>query len=361
MNDYLLEADNPVGRKQKRPFFKRKRAGELLTVEQIRAIKGGRKLLRKELRAQGLKKKEDLELTASAMGLYFDKGKFLGFLWFLHGRGLWALIGAAALLMSGLFAFSIVTQMQGHFTINMSDAMFKEGFVLSETQDFANPTTHLFCTPAENVPCISITHIPDDIDDYEGQHNENYFAYTFWLRNEGNSTVGYHWSLNLNSESRNLSDAVWVMIFEDGEMLFYAKQNELTHRSEALPTYGDDTKGYIRAPLFDQNKSPELQYEVITQRKNLTYYRVLPIPFISESTVADGAIDLVEPMEVHKYTVVIWLEGDDPQCTDELIGGHVGMEIFMQLVGEETDQSAGDNGWRGHWDSFWDSLKFWKN
>ena len=39
-------------------------------------------------------------------------------------------------------------------------------------------------------------------------------------------------------------------------------------------------------------------------------------------------------MEVHKYTVVIWLEGDDPDCTDELIGGNMGLEIYMQMIDE---------------------------
>lgn len=361
MEDFLLAADNPIGKKQRRPIFKRKRAGEVLTREQVKAIKGGRKLLRKELRAQGLKKKNDFELTASAMGLYFDKSKFAGILWFLHGRGLWALLGALALLIGSLFGLSVITQMKGHFTINMSDGMFKEGFVLSETEDFANPSTHLFCTPAVDVPCISISHIPNDIDNYEGQHNENYFAYTFFLRNEGDSTVGYQWSLNLNSESRNLSDAVWVMVFEDGEMLFYAEPSKTTGGVEAIPDFDDSSRGFVLPPLGEFNKDPESQYQVIAERGSLTYYRVIPRSFVSDAMVAQGSQSGVAPMEVHKYTVVIWLEGDDPDCTNELIGGHVGMEVYMQLVGEETDQDTGSSGWRGHWDTFWENLKFWKD
>ena len=267
LETYLIAADNPVGKKQRRPVFRRKRAGEELTREQVAAIKRGRKLLRKELKAKGLKEKSDFELTATNMGLYFDKHRWLLlWQWLFHGRGLWALLGALALLLLATFAYSVVTQLQGHFTINMSDGMFKEGFVLSETKDFANPTTHLFATPAEGVPCISISHLPEYLDTIDGQHNATYFAYTFYCRNEGESTVGYEWQVNLNSESKNLSDACWVMIFEDSEMLFYAKRNKLTGEPEALPAKDDNSRGYISRPLEQFNKSPETQYEIIKKR-----------------------------------------------------------------------------------------------
>lgn len=359
---YLIAADNPIGKKQRRPFFKRKRSGEVLTREQVIAIKKGRKVLRKEMKAQGLKNKSDFELTASNMGLYFDKHRWwLWLLWFFHGRGLLALLGALALLITTLFIYSTVTQMRGHFTINMSDGLFREGFVLSETADFANPTTHLFCTPAENIPCISISHLPEDLDTIDGQHNANYFAYTFYCRNEGESTVGYDWQVNLNSESKNLSSACWVMIFEDGKMLFYAKRNTETGEAEALPSFGDDSRGYIRRPLEEFNRKPSEQYKVITDRNGYSYNRVVPTPFAADTVVAVGAQEEVAPMDVHKYTVVIWLEGDDPDCTDELIGGHVGMDFYFELINEDDNSEEGQGDFNAHWDAFWDNLKFWED
>ena len=82
---YLLAADNPIGHEQRR-IFKRKRAGEVLTREQVKAIKKGRRLLRKQMKAQGLTEKSDFELTATNLGLYFDKRRWwLWFLWFFHG------------------------------------------------------------------------------------------------------------------------------------------------------------------------------------------------------------------------------------------------------------------------------------
>lgn len=352
---FLIAADNPVGAKQRRPIFRRKRAGEVLTREQVIAIKAGRKLLRKQMKDQGLKEKSDFELTATNMGLYFDKPRFLlWWQWFSHGRGLGVLLGALAALLATLFTYSTVTQMRGHFTINMTDALFREGFVLSETVGFENPVTYLFCTPAEDVPCVSISHLPDDLDTIDGQHNADYFAYTFYCRNAGESTVDYTWQMNLNSESQNLSEAVWVMIFEDGEMTFYARPNGTTGQPEALPAYDDDSRGYIGRPMEQFAKLPEQQYETIAQTERYTYERVIPIPFLSDLMVAEGIQETVAPGDTHKYTVVIWLEGDDPDCTNEKIGGHVGMDFRIQLVGEHAQE---EKSW---WESLWDGLNFWE-
>ena len=113
-------------------------------------------------------------------------------------------------------------------------------------------------------------------------------------------------------------------------------------------------------PLGEFCKDPDAQYEFITSRGSLDYYRVLPLPFISESAVADGEMQAVFPQEVHKYTVVVWLEGDDPQCTDELIGGHVGLDLMFRLSGEDSGTGEGTAAGDSRWNKLWDSLKFWE-
>ncbi len=353
----LADADPLTEHKQRR-LFKKTRAGEVLSREEVKAIKRGRKRLRRELRSRGIKSRKEFELTAAALGLYFDKNKRFGLLlWFFHGRGLWALLGALAALMAALFGMSVISDMQGHFTINMSDDLFREGFLLSETVGFENPTTHLFALPAENVPCVSITDIDPNVNDYDGRHSEpNYFAYTYYIRNEGESAVDYSWVMKLNSESRNLSSAAWVMIFEDDKMKFYAKPGD-DGGEEALPAFGDDTRGYLERPLYDSLSNAGQQYQLITTTQGgVDYYRVVPYSFIDDSTVARGYQAKVVPHETHKYTVVIWLEGDDPDCTDDLIGGHVGMEMQFTLVDENEGE---EDSFTSSWNRFWNSLKFW--
>ncbi len=42
--------------------------------------------------------------------------------------------------------------------------------------------------------------------------------------------------------------------------------------------------------------------------------------------------------DVDKYTVVIWLDGDDPECVDKIIGGAV--EFGFDFDSSETDDSS---------------------
>lgn len=338
VEDYILAAENPEGKKQRRPFFQRKRSNEVLTREQVKAIKKGRKLLRKDLKKQGVKDKQDFEVIAASQGLYFDKWSFLAF-WWMKGCGLWALLGSILALLGVMMLLSWVTELRGHFTISLAEDLFREGFVLSETADFKQPTTYLFATPAEDVPCISINDIPLDVDSgYEGAHNAQYFAYTFFLRNEGQSTVDYTWSMELNSESKSLSDGVWVMVFEDGKMRFYAEPND-QGKTEALPAFDDNTRGYVNPKIMELCAQPEEQFELIRQRGELSYYRLIPETFLSLTHVAEGGRELVKPMDVHKYTIVIWLEGDDPDCDNSMIGGHVGMEFNIELTNVHGGES----------------------
>lgn len=358
LNECLLALEQAGGKEQKSPF-KIKRGGDTLTREQVKAIREGRRLLRADMRKKGLKSKSDFELTASSLGLYFDKSRGLLWLqWLFFGRGLWALLATLTALMVVLFGFSLVAQLRGHFTINMSSNMFREGFILSETADFSNATTHLFCTPAESVPCVSFAHIPENIDQIDGQHNDAYFAYTFYIRNEGNSTVGYEWMLALNSESHNLASALWVMVFEDGEMLFYARPNE-SGELEALPAFDDNSRGYLDLRMLQFSKDPASQFQIIASRPGFDYYRIVPLPFESEHTVCRGQQDAVAPGDAHKYTVVIWLEGDDPDCTDDLIGGHAGMDFDFRLT---TENDGGDDEYSPSytfWEDLWNNLIFW--
>lgn len=334
-------------RKQHGPFKKR-RAGVVLSKDEVIRIKAGRKKLRRDMRKMGVKSKKEFELTASSLGLYFDKNRRIAvILWWLLGKGGWLLLGLAVLGMLVFFGFSYMTQLQGHFTISMSDELFLEGFSLSETKGFENPTSHLFAPPAEGVPCVSITNISEDVFKIDGSHNGNYdadqgryngdyFAYTFYVRNEGESTQNLRWQFLVNSESHDVSDATWAMLFVDGQMTMYAEADDQGN-PEMLPAAEDNSQGYLTAPFYDQAAAPEELYEVVDRRNNMTYWRVKPEKFLTGTVVDTDVITEFQPEEVHCFTVVLWLEGDDPHCTDELIGGHMGMEFQLDLLPPEEE------------------------
>ena len=324
---------------QKR-LFKKKRAGVVLTEDEVREIQAGRKKLRQDLLDLGIKSKKDFELTASSMGLYFDKRKGGALLLFLKARWLWALLTALLLLLTTFFIMSLVTKMRGHFTINMENSLFQEGFSVSESPSFLKPSSYLYSTPLEGAMCISIMEISEDILKTNGYyHGENYFAFTFYIRNDGKSTVDYEWDVSINSESKNISSAAWVMIFEDEKMTLHA-EGKADGSPEMLPGADDDLRGYSKKPFEAYAKYPDEQFEVINPNGTIPRYRIYTEPFKTETVVATGRQLRVAPMDIHKYTVVLWIEGDDPDCTNDLIGGHLGLEMNFNLLNVHEDENT---------------------
>ena len=39
--------------------------------------------------------------------------------------------------------------------------------------------------------------------------------------------------------------------------------------------------------------------------------------------------DGLEPNQTDKYTILIWLEGNDPECIDNIIGGEMKMSMVI--------------------------------
>ncbi len=317
---------------RQRRLFKKRRAGIVLTRGEVKEIIAGRKKIRREMRERKIYSRREFEATASSLGLYFDKGRFLAFwLWLWHRGALAALLVALSLALLAMYGFSTVTELRGHFTINLADSLVNQGFELSDTSDFANPTSRLYGQVVEDAPCISIANLPADVDHIDGSHNgRNYFAHTFYIAKRGEGTVDVQVSLVINSESRAASKAIWAVLYQDGQPTVYARANLATGQEECLPGAADNRRGYTNIPCLDMQNHPQLQ--VIRQSAGRNYYRLTPRSFVSEEVVTTFTLTNVAPDEVHKYTVVLWLEGDDPDCTDELIGGHVGMHMDFELL-----------------------------
>lgn len=389
---YLLAADNPVGKKQLRPIFRRKRSKEVLTREQVTAIKKGRRVLRREMKAQGLKRRIDFEVTATNLGLYFDRNRLLWpfFLWLIRDNTVAKVLVTTAVLTTVVtvtepvieyitqyvtqYVTQFVTQYVDRylpeyidrevdrFTINLSDGLTDRGFLLAEkVEDFEpdedgkiNATTNLICPPVAGIPCISITSIPESVERIDGAHHDTYFAYTFYAKYivdsddpSAQEATEYDWQLKLNYEKSNdgeadISTAVWAMVFEDGQMTFHAELGA-DGETETLPDRAVTNMAYADAPLMAYAKYPSQQYELVKAGQYYNYYRLVPIDFVSDTVIAQGNQPEVMPNDIHKYTVVLWLEGDDPECTDALMGSAIGMSFHIKLPEENVDVDTGES------------------
>jgi len=63
-------------------------------------------------------------------------------------------------------------------------------------------------------------------------------------------------------------------------------------------------------------------------------------PFTNAVTVTDFVREDFVIGEVDKYTVVIWLEGEDPECVNDILGGELKMSMNFHVLDEEDEAAS---------------------
>ena len=182
----------------------------------------------------------------------------------------------------------------GYFTVSLDPDFAQEsGLVMYEKLAEKNERKILKATKVEFMDNISVKWLPENLDELgEGSHNgDNYLAYTFYLENKGSETIGYWYEMHIDDVIRNVDKAIRIMIYINGEQTIYARANERTGEPET------GTKKFY--------SDTEILLE---HRENFA------------------------PGEIDKFTIVIYLEGDDPDCVDALIGGE--MQMHMDITEE---------------------------
>ena len=211
-----------------------------------------------------------------------------------------AIGGTIAVMLIFVLAGSLV-ESQSMFTISLipedSDGGKSGGQIsLSETADFSEPTISLDAGGMENMTNISEHWLPSGLDAQDGSHNgESYIAYTFYIKNVGDEVCALKETIHLDSAVLGADAAIRVRVYRNGRPTTYAKSG-----ADGLPEYG------TRA-------------------------------FESEEIVCSNTVERFSPGAIQKYTLVIWLEGDDPECLDNIKGGNVKMS--MTFTTEEAPQT----------------------
>jgi len=185
----------------------------------------------------------------------------------------------------------------GDFVITLDPNLaLKSGLKMFDEEELKHDRLKFYAKGLEFMDNISINWLPKDIDNHKGgSHNgENYIAYTFYLENNGDKPADYWYEVVIEDVIKNIDDAIRIMIIQNKERVVYAKINDVTKKEEK------DTVAFYSN-----------EQAIIEQRKALKV----------------GDTD--------KYTIVIWLEGDDPDCLDHLIGGEI--KISMRIIESHID------------------------
>ena len=182
-----------------------------------------------------------------------------------------------------------------HFTISLdSNLYYENNVIIYDDSDYKTYRQLLNVESLEHFDNISYKWLPTDLNDYEGSHNgENYMAYSFYIENMGTNIVDYWNEIIIDDVIKDVDEAIRLRVYFNGESITYAKLS-------ALGTPEKET-----------------------------------VAFESENIVMSSHISEFKPGDIHKYTIMMWLEGSDLECTNNIIGGE--FKAHMEFKSEIMD------------------------
>lgn len=229
----------------------------------------------------------------------------------------------------------------GDLVISVDSGAAKKGITISANEDGSDPQTKLYANMVKDVTNITYDWLPATLDmEGFGNHNgRNYMAYTFQLTNNGKETIDYVSTLKAVRAAKSADEACRIMVYRNGEPAVYAKENMgLTTDDNSPEPYEKIFKKVIpenynapseeeieKAAEEPQNKEP---VEVTDEPLEITQWD-------DKTTVFTNTREGIEPGETDKYTIVMWIEGEDPECIDDIRGGYVKLEWFFNIADEE--------------------------
>ena len=194
-----------------------------------------------------------------------------------------------------LYVILDVIYSEGKFTVILdSNETLESGLAIFDSLNNSHGKRKLEATPIKFMDNISYRWIPENVDtEADGSHNgQNYIAYSFYVENQGDEVLNYHYELYVDDVIKNVDEAIRIRIYRNGEDTTYAKRNFL-------------------------DNEPERDTEPFKEIKT------------AEGVIISEKVANFNPDDLDRYTILVWIEGDDPDCTDALLGGEIKMHMVI--------------------------------
>ena len=195
---------------------------------------------------------------------------------------------------SGSFACTVNKYDNLNYSLVLAETMIEDPQTgkLTPRETFAR----LNSKAVEQICDINGETLPADIDNIPGEHNgENHIAYTYYLVNNGERTLTYEYNLYIVNTTNNVDRGVRVRLYTDGEYVTYAR----TKTDGTGPEEGT-------------------------------------VEFMGETTIVRKQVSNFRPGDYTKFTIVIWIEGNDFDTTDDIIGGQFKVDMKINIIGDEA-------------------------
>jgi hypothetical protein len=210
-------------------------------------------------------------------------------------------------IISGMLsvALAIVTfygQEAGNFVISVDSAARIRGIHISETDNFDQELSTLMSNPIDEARDVTYSWLKiDEVEAANGNYTDidhDYVAYTFYLMNKGSETVDVTYYIRITDVYNKLDEAIRVLVIEDGVQNMFMKP------------------------------------DVIDEGEDEPYYpESMPTPnyFLTDRLVMRHTIEKFKPAQIKKFSVIVWLEGYDPDTTDEVLGGMIKLTMNFTI------------------------------
>lgn len=250
------------------------------------------------------------------------------------------LLISALLILATCCTLASCSQLSGEGTFSISVA--EDQLALSESRSFENASKELSFRIIENIDNSTLSNYLDqklsDIRSTDGLYkgegaDSYYFAATFYLKNEGDESVTYRESISLDCTQKGMEKALRILIIKDadpddddlGLIEVYAAPTADGEAEEVVPTNHYFTKGYM--PQADNGIYQGFTFDEEDIREDGVW---MSKPFVSDTCAMKGEKQSIVSKQVVKYTLLVWLEGNDEQCTDEILGGKVDLSLKFE-------------------------------
>lgn len=252
-----------------------------------------------------------------------------------------------ALAISVIFAgFSVFANEAKNFVVDINHDE-SASLSLTYNEDLSNLTDHLEIpvlgryrdvtwdpSAGENLSYSEdgyAENIPDDIALQEGVHSVfskseviSFFSFSFYLVNNSNHATTVDMSVNIdeivtgnNEKDYHIDDAVRFMVIDGKHRLSEKSATTVYKKAEV-----DETEEQL---LKERTSAYSLDYPVMNFASQSCVLERKGEYTLSPASVTDRS-------NVRRFTVVIWLEGWDRECVDEIIPESLKMSMSFKCV-----------------------------
>lgn len=308
------------------------------------------------------------------------------------------LVSASIIAIIIIVFIAYIGSMVGNYTIELQ----RDQRVLSISEEpyFTDRNTRLRAESVKSSYALSYDDLPpdDDLDGIHydddgnivGSHNDTtevkgtFMAYTFYLKNVSDINVWYYYNIRIeginkttvkNASEFGIEEVIRyklyrnTVIFNDDktdvplaeqthDYEVFAKSTAQTYVNEAgetvplpriisegedLGVVVDDPREYVGSSEIEYHKDGSGHNDLTRPigRRCIGISNDIATDFYDDEYVVYNSRHIIKQDEVIRFTIVIWIEGGDIECTGVVPSGS-GIQFSMQIIAEVNDNGQPD-------------------